>query len=142
MAFVDSSIGSGVNFVNLTTQVGPKRANRKDDVIAVQAMLQLVFSVQTNPKLRTTANFNQIFPGVFDKNTALMIHDYQTKFLKRPKPEGFIKRAVGTKNLDRFTIVRLNGHVGLVLAVLQSPFQDSVAFLRSIAILAPFLISP
>jgi hypothetical protein len=133
MAFVDTD-EDGNKFANVTFAVGPGKANITDDVIVVQIAVTQAFFGPGKFKgkpLAESIDVTKIKPGVFDDATGQLIAGFQREFLHRPKPQGYVQRAIG-KNKSSFTIWWLYLQLNTVLARDHDP-RSGLDFLRAFA---------
>ncbi|HVS35723.1 MAG TPA: hypothetical protein VMS17_09075 [Gemmataceae bacterium] len=126
MAFIDKD-EYGNRFANITHSVGPGKANSRDDVLLVQLLLLLVF--QSASKIGTSVDTTKIQEGVYDDATGTMIQEFQKKWLKRPKPQGYVQPALGKKKKP-YTIWNLNNVADAVLDYVQDP-RDAIGYLSA-----------
>jgi hypothetical protein len=122
MAFVDYELDDD-SFVNVTHRVG--RTGDWDDLLVVQLMLEFLYSQVPILKKTKPTKGPVTVTGKPAADTPILIAHYQKTIMKRPKPQGYINRAVGTgKQKESYTILKLNRHMEMVLVVIDS--SDSV----------------
>ena len=134
MAFVDTFLGDP--FINVTQRVG--KTGAFDDLLFVQIMLKFLFTEANDLKRINPVRGAISVTGQPAKDTPILIAAYQKHRLKRPKPEGFINRAVGSENQKfRFTILKMNLDCGSLLAAINSPHQNILEMLAALSPFAP-----
>lgn len=136
MAFLDTD-DYGDDFINVDGRTGA--TGGWDDVLAVQALLQLIFAHATDLKRTSPVKGGLTPTGKGSKETSQLIAHFQKVRLKRAKPQGFVDQAVGDRK-SSFTIAALNGVATIVLLGIKSPHRDAVSYVReTFPLLAPKL---
>lgn len=119
MAFVQAHPG-GDFFINIGQSVGRGKANTPNDVLVVQALLEIVYN---SPKFkkRLPGGRPAVASSTLQKDTPALIADFQRLVLKRAKPQGFCDPAPDTNSsqLDFNTLFRLWGTAELIDAALN-----------------------
>jgi hypothetical protein len=127
MAFVDYD-SAGDPFVNVSHRVG--KTGDWDDLYAVQAMLEFLYAYDPTLKKTKPTKGPVTVTGKPAADTPILIAHFQKVSLKRPKPQGYINKAVGTaKEKMDFTIWRLNSRIDGLFALIGSS-ETVISYLK------------
>ncbi|MEP6902208.1 MAG: hypothetical protein ABJA66_10690 [Actinomycetota bacterium] len=132
--FVDKAFGD--DFINVSLRVG--KTGAFDDVLAVQMMLKFIFENSPLLKKVNPVKGPILVNGQASPQLPMLIATFQKHIMHRPKPEGFINKAVGTDDQKgRTTIWRLNTRCEFILAVLRSPLKNIFELMAQMSPFAP-----
>jgi hypothetical protein len=99
----------GELFVNVSQSVGTKKANTPEDVLVVQALLAIVYNENPRFKAQRPTKGPAVVSSRLEPGTPTLIAHFQRTQLKRPKPQGFINKALASgRQLEFSTIFQLN----------------------------------
>lgn len=124
MAFLQKD-PAGDFFINISQSVGRGKgfANTPNDVLTVQALLELIYNNSTRHKARRPQKGRPVIASlVLLQDTPFLIADFQRNDLGRAKPQGFCNRAPlsGSSQFRFNTLVNLWNVASLIALGLGS----------------------
>jgi hypothetical protein len=124
---------AGDLFMNISQPVGRGKPNGRNDVLVVQALLEIVYNNSPSHKKRRPGGRKVVVSNKLLQVTPTLIADFQRHDLKRPSPQGFCNPAPDTnsRELDFNTLFRLWNFASLVDAAINGARdKDLVARLQ------------